>query len=80
MKTIIKFLLVSCIITAAAITNFKLVHDNRNVNVTLPDIEVMAKAVAESSNDRGPMCYDDNWKEGCRLIEGFCSTAAKADC
>jgi hypothetical protein len=31
-------------------------------------------------NGRGPMCYDSNGKAGCKMITGFCSDSAKANC
>jgi hypothetical protein len=81
MKTKIKFLLVSFTITAIAITGFHFVQNGSNVDVSLADIVVRVKADGESSsNNRGPMCYDSNWKAGCKLLQGYCSTAAKADC
>ena len=80
MKTKFKFLLVSCAIIAIAITGFNFVQNGSNADVSLADIVVSAKADGESSNNRGPMCYDSNWKAGCKLLQGYCSTAAKADC
>jgi hypothetical protein len=32
------------------------------------------------NNNRGPMCYDSNGKAGCKMITGFCSDSAKANC
>ena len=53
MKTKIKILIVSCVIAAAAVTGFNLAQNSNNMNVTLADIAVMARAGGES----GGLCF-----------------------
>ena len=58
MKTKFKFLLVTCLIAAVAITGFNFVQNGSNIDVSLADIAVMAKADGESGTSTVP-CYDD---------------------
>ena len=44
MKTKIKILIVSCVIAAAAVTGFNMAQNSNNMDVTLADIAVMARA------------------------------------
>lgn len=77
MKTKFKFLLVTCVIAAVAITGFNFVQNGSNIDVSLADIAVMARADGESG---GTACVDtyfhaDNYvqSEGesiCRLSDG----------
>ena len=47
MKTKIKILIVSCVIAAAAVTGFNMAHNSNNMDVSLADIAVMARAGEE---------------------------------
>lgn len=80
MKTNIKILLVSCVIATFTTISISMAQDKNNLDVTLANIILTAKADGESGEGRGPMCYDSKWRAGCKLETGFCSTAAVADC
>ena len=56
MKTKIKILIVSCVIAAAAVTGFNMAQNSNNMDVTLADIAVMARADGESGGNQAT-CY-----------------------
>ncbi|MFW5803971.1 MAG: hypothetical protein ACOCWG_01930 [bacterium] len=60
--------------------NTSIRHTQEGIDTKLIYLNQKALADGESSNNRGPMCYDEDWKAGCKFEEGFCSTAAVADC
>jgi len=73
MKSKIKILIVSCVIAAAAVTGINMAQNNSNMDVTLADIAVMAKADGESGGTHdykmftyschvGPPCVVAWWK------------------
>ena len=47
MKSKIKILIVSCVIAAAAVTGFNMAQNSNNMDVSLADIAVMARADGE---------------------------------
>ena len=83
MKTKIKILIVSCVIAAAAVTGFNMAQENSNMDVSLADIAVMARADGESggglecdcvdcpSSEFGCWSYDYSYKDEVPGNEGY---------
>ena len=72
MRTKIKFFLVSCIIALTAITGFNLVRENKNMDVTLADIALMAKADdPENPSDKWHRSTCNCYYNGIYKIEYF---------
>lgn len=80
MKLKIKVLIVFFVIAIFSIVGITISQDDAYKEVKLEVITLSARADGESSNNRGPMCYDSKWRAGCKLIEGYCSPAAVANC
>ena len=74
MKTKIKILIVSFVMAAAAVTGFNMAQNSNNIDVSLADIAVMAKAGSESNPcpgwDGSAYCqYDPDLKDCAELEE-----------
>ena len=80
MKTKIKILIVSCVIAAATVTGFNLAQNSNNMDVTLADIALMAKARGESG-----CCTAYSTDEHCGMERatddnGICCKASSDPC
>jgi len=79
MKTKIKILIVSCMIATAAITGFNFAQNGSNIDVSLADIAVMAKADPESGGSCMSWGYKSwgHWLSGSDGVDCNCTDREK---